>query len=107
MCYQEAKFSNQMAECEPGQHHCEVQGGAAVEPQVGEAATVRGWQWGHWKEGLMYKYIQEGGGRERLKQQGEESAFEMLGEAELQPRTGCAPTPILIFPDSLAFSLSS
>ncbi|XP_045046296.2 uncharacterized protein [Desmodus rotundus] len=24
MCYQEAKFSNQMAECEPGQHHCEL-----------------------------------------------------------------------------------
>lgn len=23
MCYKEAKFSNQMAECEPGNHHCE------------------------------------------------------------------------------------
>lgn len=49
MCYQEAKFSNQMAECKPGEHYCEVRGGAAAGPQVGGYDT--GWEWCHWKGG--------------------------------------------------------
>lgn len=50
--------------------------------------------------------IQEGAGRETLKEEGEESVFEMLGEVKIQPRTVSRP-PIPILLDSLALSLHS
>lgn len=41
--------------------------------------------------GPAFRDIQEGAGRETLKEEGEESVFEMLGEVKIQPRTVSRP----------------